>query len=326
MRCAITIATSVLVSLSTGCLSTSHVIPKRDLQALAQSEPQTRSQRVRVIQMFSSQEAPPPAPAVNSSTEVSVVVVSPGPRASSKPASLGQAAAKSAKDNAKAWVIIAAAAAVGMAVTEGARYDGWVELHPMHPVHLYGWDGGYTWMPLAHITPETAAWARKAVIRETEGPWRRLERAPLNRRGWTYSMLMGSAEIPLRQQQDAHAFASHIQFGRFFNQEVGLLFDIGLAWTEDQLGNTLYDSRSSLEMQLLPLSAGKIHGGVFGQLGLGYRLDDTGADTDRQGYFFGGGGMLQLELTTRLAITARAGMAMTYGTQTVDFTAGLSIY
>src|SRR5690606_27728348 len=116
--------------------------------------------------------------------------------------------------------------------TEGTRYDGWVGLHPMHPVHLYGPGGEYTWMPLAHLTPEVAAWADAAVVRQEEGPWRQLGRAPLNRRGLTYSLLLGGGEVSLIGDDPQPGFAGHIQFGFFPTQEVGVQLDLGFGWAE----------------------------------------------------------------------------------------------
>lgn len=319
---------AAIALLSAGCLSQSHVIPRHELQALAQTDPQGRGRQVRVVQSFAASEEPPPAPAVDGSANVSVVVVTPvrvesGPRGVVKPRA---PSAKSKADDARFWLIVAGIVAVGAALTEGLRYDGWVELHPMHPVHLYGWDGSYTWMPLAHVTPETATWARKAVIRSSEGPWRELGRAPLNRRGWTYALLLGSSEVPNDVSADARGFTSHIQFGHFFSQEIGVLLDVSLGWAENELGDVLYDSRTGLELQFMPLAAGRFHGGGFAQIGAGTRLDDTGGDQDREGLFYGGGAMLQLELTTRLTLTGRAGLTAIYGSTTADFTVGLSIY
>jgi hypothetical protein len=174
---------------TSACLSQSHAIPRNELQILAQADPQARGQNVRVIQGFQGSE-PPPAPRVDGSTQVSLVVVQPiGPQHHSHGGhghghgvgSIAGQSAKAAKDDGKALLILATIAAVGAALTEGMRYDGWVELHPMHPVHLYGWDGSYRWLPLAQVTPEVAAATRKAVVREGEGPWHTLGRAPLNR-------------------------------------------------------------------------------------------------------------------------------------------------
>src|SRR5690606_31876438 len=248
-------------------------------------------------------EDPPPAEPVpaDGSTHVSVGVVTPvhGPAPAPRP--LSTTSAKSASDRAAFWIIVAAAAAVGLAATEGARYDGWVELHPMHPVHLYGWDGQYRQMPLAYVAPGGATWSRRAVVRDSDGSWRPLGRAPLDRAGWTYSVLLGSGQTPLPGTR-ARGFASHIQLGRFVTQEVGLLLDFGLGWSQDERGDMIYDSRSAVELQVMPVDAGIVHAGVFGQLGVGYRLDDRVEGLDRRGYFYGGGAMLQLELTTRLAV------------------------
>src|SRR5690606_35087482 len=125
------------------------------------------------------------------------------------------------------------------------------------------------------VTPETAAWARKAIVRPSEGPWRQLGRAPLNRRGWTYSLLLGSAEVPEDASVNQRGFASHIQLGHFFTGQLGLLLDFSMGWAENEFQETMYDSRTSLELQFLPLAVGKLHAGGFGQAGIAYRLDDS---------------------------------------------------
>ena len=52
----------VLATALSGCLSTSHRIPNRELQALATMPPEQRGARVRVIQSFAGDDAPPAAP------------------------------------------------------------------------------------------------------------------------------------------------------------------------------------------------------------------------------------------------------------------------
>src|SRR5262249_61036315 len=113
-----------------GCLSSTHLIPHDDLVALAQTPPEQRGQHVRVIQGFSGSDEPPAAP------HVGVVIVDPVPV---QP--LGRSAytsAKTSKDEAKWWIVVAAVTGVVLAATEGARWDGWVAMHPDQPVHLYG--------------------------------------------------------------------------------------------------------------------------------------------------------------------------------------------
>lgn len=327
------IALAAATSLLPGCLSNSYTIPRQELRALAQSDPHTRGQRVRVVQNFVTQEQPPATPPVYSHTTVVVYSGSapaPPPRlrggGSGASGGKAQTQAKLEAEDAAYWVIVAGLVAVGLAVTEGARFDGWAELHPMHPVHLYGRNGEYAWVPLAQLTPETAGWARQAVVVEDQGPWRPLERAPLDRQGWTYSVLLGTSEVPLASGDTTRGFLSHIQLGHFFTRELGVLLDIGLGWATDPLGNTVFDSRNALELEYLPVAVGRLHGGVFGELGLGRRFDDSPAGSDLYGTVLGGGALLQLELTTRLAITGRAGIAMAYGETISDLTVGLSIY
>ena len=351
--------------LSTACLSTSHEIGKTELQRLSQSAPETRGERVRVVQGLGHTEGPPAAEGVQGNT---VVVVrapiwiggrphrhrprpapagnfgeTPGPAGgntntgggahgnSGSPSkssgtsgsNLGNVASGK-KDAAKALLIVAAAAALGLAVTEGARYDGWVRVHPMHPVHLYG-PGGYTVLPLAHIDPQTAAWASHGYIRENEGPFDHLGRAPLNRQGLTYSIFLGSGEVPVIDFEADPGFAGHIQFGYFFTKQVGLQFDLGMAWTADDNGNTIYNARYAAELQTHLVKAGPIHAGLFGQLGQASRFDDGIGFDDKSG-LYGGGALLQLELTTRLALTGRVGSVRSFGEWSKELGVGVSIY
>ena len=81
------------------------------------------------------------------------------------------------------FLLIAAGVLVTYAGIQGSRFDGWAELHPMHPVHLIGHDGSYHVAPLAWIDPQAVAFTRTAVVRSTEGPWLELDRAPLTRQG-----------------------------------------------------------------------------------------------------------------------------------------------
>jgi hypothetical protein len=326
---AASIALTSILALLPGCLGQTYTIPRSDLRALARTDPHVRGQRVRVIQNF--EDDAPEAPRVYSHTSISISTGSPdtGPPPAHGGGSSGgggKTAASGAADDAAFWLVVAAAVAVGLAVTEGARFDGWAELHPMHPVHIFWPDGSYTWMPLAHVTPEIVQSSSRAVVRTSEGPWRPLARAPLNRKGWTYAVLLGTSEVPLASGVTTRGFMGHIQLGHFFTREIGLLYDIGLGWADDPFGNVVYDARNALELQYLPLDLGIVHGGVFGQAGIGRRLDDSAAGEDAVGYLAGGGALLQLELSTRLTITGRAGFAQAYGESISDLTLGLSIY
>lgn len=325
-----------------GCLSSTHRIPNDELLALSHMEPAARAGSVRVVQNLGHQSEPPPAPQVHTHTHVviggpvwvgghperrgpnAVITSEDGSSRSVAPARGGDVA-DSKKEDAKVLLVLAAIAAGALAVTEGARYDGWVQLHPMHPVHLYGADGYYTWMPLADVTPDVALWAERAYVREGEGPWNRLGRAPLDRRGFTYSMFLGAGEIPLMGADPKTGFMSHIDLGYFPTQKIGLGFDIGFGWTDDEIGETVFDARYALEAQVMPVAAGRFHAGVYGQFG-GASLSDDGIQLDESSLLLAGGGLLQLDITTRLALSLRAGITAVHGETLSELTAGVSIY
>src|SRR5258708_40000615 len=69
------LAVVALLASGGGCLSSTHVIPHPDLVALAQTAPEERGARVRVVQGWSGSDEPPPAPHVR----VVVIAEPPGP-------------------------------------------------------------------------------------------------------------------------------------------------------------------------------------------------------------------------------------------------------
>ena len=101
--------------------------------------------------------------------------------------------------------------------------------------------------------------------------------------------------------------------------------DFAYAWADDDFGNTVFDGRYSLELDVLPLSAGIFHAGGFGQLGLAYRSDD-GIQHNDQDTLLSLGGIMQLELTTRLALTLRAAQTFVHDEGLSELTFGVSIY
>src|SRR3954470_16694996 len=184
----------------TGCAANSYRIPNSELQRLSMLPTEQRSQRVLVSQELTDTEVVPAQP-VNSETEV---VWTPdihvsggfssgvhGGRAGGttgvhnggggfKGLSGGGSDGKAA---AVAVLVIAAVILVAAAGIEGSRFDGWVRLHPMHPVHLIGKDGSQAVMPLAWIDPQAAAFTETAIVKPNEGPWMQLDRKPLTRGG-----------------------------------------------------------------------------------------------------------------------------------------------
>jgi hypothetical protein len=312
-----------------GCASNSYRIPVKDLSQLSQVAPEQRGQHVRVIQEITDSSAPP-AQRVDGGTQIYFgpqVHVSTGVQTGG--GSRGGGGGGLGKGAAIVFLVIAATALVTIAAVEGSRFDGHAQLHPMHPVHLFGRDGSYRVMPLAWIDPATAAWTDRAIVRSTEGPWRELERQPLTRRGWGYSMYggMGSFRSINGEKELGPAFS--VQLGYHPTNDIGVLANVFVGWRDNIVGETLFESRYTLELQALPVTAGPFHAGLYGGVGFAYRFEDGSKLSrmqDPESLALTGGAMLQLELHTRIALTARFGLAQAHEERMSDILFGLSVY
>jgi hypothetical protein len=339
---------------SGGCVANTYRIPNGDLAQLAQTQPEARGQKVRVIQEIGSGTVVNNTERVGPDTQVIFVPqinISTGPRYTRGGYSSGGVrtgggggkigggggSGSDGKAAAIAVLVIAAAALFVVAGIEGSRYDGHAQLHPMHPVHLIGKDGGYTIMPLAWIDPQAAAWTEKAIVRPQDGPWTPLGRAPLYRRGWSYGMYGGTGTMISADGTNGAGPSFVVQLGGYFNQHVGLFGNLGFAWRENSVGGTLFESRYMLELQAMPLQAGILHAGGYVGAGWAYRYeDDVGTRRGNNGTeAFSAGAMLQLDINTRLALTARLGITkaheVTFGSGAVtdrmhDVIFGLAVY
>jgi hypothetical protein len=327
--------------LATGCAVNSYRIPTGELARLAQAPPETRGQHVRVIQELVQSDVPA-APPVSNETQIVIIPraeISVGVRPRSRgfggglPGGKIGGAGNDGKSAAVALLFVAATALVTAAVIEGSRFDGWAQLHPMHPVHLIGKDGNYTVVPLAWIDGRTADWADTAVVKPNEGPWRPLERAPLSRIGLTYGMYGGTGSLRSADGTLGMGAAWTVQLGVFPTQQLGILVSGFFGWRDNRLGETLYETRTTGEVQVLPVQLGILHAGVYGGAGVAYRLEDavklsgdqviTGNESSLA---LVGGAMLQLDINTRIALTARIGVANAHDEQMHDLLVGLSIY
>ncbi len=352
---------------ATGCASQSYRIPNGELVRLAAMPPEQRAQSVLVSQELSATHVDNAEP-VRADTEIIWVPRitiygghvhdhrdtygrggsgggggrwGSGPNASGGGKSTGGSSGGgkggglnlgsgggNGKAAAIAILVVAVVALVAVAGVEASRFDGWVALHPMHPVHLIGKDGSQAVMPLAWIDPQAAAWTEKAIVRPTEGPWRELGRRPLMRTG-TYGVYGGWGSSTSATGETAFGPSFVIQGGYFPRNDIGIVANVAFAWRDNQFGGTLFDSRYSLELQVLPLKAGPLHAGGYGSAGLAYRWEDVPGTTiegNNGSGSFAGGGMLQLELHTRIALTARAGLVAAHGDRQTDLLFGLSVY
>jgi hypothetical protein len=330
-----------------GCAANSYRIPHDDLQRLATTPPEVRGQRVRVIQELGGTSVPAAQP-VDGETQIVVG----GPRVSISGGGTwgsggrwsnggrwggrgggklgggggGGGSGSDGKAAAIAFLVIAAVALFAVAGVEGSRFDGWANLHPMHPVHLIGRDGGYTVLPLAWIDPATAAWADKAVVRPTEGPWTPLERHPLHRTGPTYSMYGGVGTLRSAHGDLGSGPAFTVQAGYFPAQQIGIVGSVFFGWRENQAFDTLFESRYTLELQTMPLVLGRLHAGFYAGAGGAYRFEDRVFGGDSGSRALTGGAMFQLDVNTRIALTARLGLAQAHEERMTDVLFGMSVY
>jgi hypothetical protein len=164
------------------------------------------------------------------------------------------------------------------------------------------------------------------VVRPSEGPWRPLGRAPLDRSGWTYSVLLGAGTAVSGDMSDAVGTSARVQLGYFPLHQLGVQLDWGFTVRDNAVGETLFDNRLGVEGTFAPLDLGRFHAGVFGGIAAASRFEDGVPDGRDDDTALSGGALLQLGLTTRLALTGRFGVARAYGDLTQDALVGLSIY
>ena len=361
--------TGVLLFAS-GCLSSTHSIPKNDLKRLAHEPPAERGNKVRVLQKFNSSEQPPKAHYTEddrgegASIHLDLHASSTGPRShvrrprgSSSAGGRGHSGSgrrvhgskgtsssgKSGKSGggsfnlsgidgdaaaALAVVVVASAAVIAVvaAGSEGARYDGWARLDGGHPIHLYGPQDSYKAVPLRELTVEDAEWAERAYVRKSEGPWKHIGRAPLNRQGWAYSVFLGAGELGDSMDPASLGPASHIQLGYFPIHEFGLHADIGFGWgdaSDPEDTSSRFAASAGLEAQLLPFQSRRVHAGGFAQAGRSVRTRSAGGGKSA---LYSTGALMQLDITTRLALTARAGVTRAHDETASEMSLGLSIY
>ncbi|MBK6848859.1 MAG: hypothetical protein IPG96_15430 [Proteobacteria bacterium] len=207
-------------------------------------------------------------------------------------------------------VAVATVAGIALAATEGARFDGWARLGSTHPVHLIGPKEEHRWVPLNQLGPSHAEWAKQALVSPVEGLVVELQRAPLDRKGWAYAVELGASQLSTLTRGAPWGFASHIVFGGFPLQQLGILGGTELAWGQNSLGFDVLNARLLLEAQVLPLRLTRLHAGVYGQGGYDWLIEESARGTAARGSgFLGAGALLQLDVTTRLALTMRTGFA-----------------
>jgi hypothetical protein len=340
---AVITATALFAS---ACGSTSFRIPPAELARLATLPPEVRGDHVRVVEQLEATDS------VGVNEVSSGTPVQPRQRGTSEGlhhsyfshpgSSIGHAAVRpggggghfgggggDGRAYAIAILVAAAIILVATAEIEGARYDVFARVNPMQQVQLFSKDGDYAVVPLAWIDPQTAAETDTAIINSTDGPWQPLGRAPLDRAGWTYAMLGGVGTFKSIDGTRANGAASTIQLGYFPTQQLGVLASTYFGGRHDSYGDFLFESRYTLELDDYVAHAGPVHLGFYAGGGGAYRWEDSptarGAG-DAGSTALLGGTQLQLDVNTRLALTARFGETYAHGEPMTDALFGLALY
>jgi hypothetical protein len=200
-------------------------------------------------------------------------------------------------------VAVASIAVLGAGLTEGMRFDGDVSVAPGQLVYLQDERGGERAVPIASLTPADLAGTEKAVLRDDEGfGLVRLERAPLDRHGFSFKVDLGSVTTRVADTRPL-GFASHIQFGYFPHQRIGLLAGLSLSGASG--AGAFARHALTVEAQAFPINFWRIHLGGSVQGGSAVAPHASGIGEVWNVPIVGGGGILEIALTTRLALTAR---------------------
>ena len=103
-------------------------------------------------------------------------------------------------------------------------------------------------------------------------------------------------------------FGARYAIGGFPAQWLGLLGNAGFSAGDDD--GTLFEGRLGFELRLVPLHVGPVHLGGYGEFGHAWLLHEIAGGTARgEGAYYGTGGLLEIDVTTRLGLLLRGGAA-----------------
>jgi hypothetical protein len=117
-----------------------------------------------------------------------------------------------------------------------------------------------------------------------------------------------------------------VQAGYFPSQQIGIVGSVFLGWRDNRDLETLFESRYTLELQVMPVAAGALHAGFYAGAGAAYRFEDGVRNGNSGSTALTGGAMLQLDVNTRIALTARFGLAKAHEERMSDILFGMAVY
>jgi hypothetical protein len=204
-----------------------------------------------------------------------------------------------------AAVVVGTGTVIGLAASEGARYDGWLAVNREEPIHLQLANGGTRPVALSQLNESDLARAEGATIYEGGSErFYKLGRAPLDRAGFTMGAAGHFGGVPEIDRRMGVGAGGYLNIGG----DIANVVTLGLSATVDSGINT---QNSVLlvtvgpELDVFPTR----YIGFYGAGGWAFRntyLAPTRAD---EGWAARGGIVGEFPLSTRLALQARVGAA-----------------
>jgi hypothetical protein len=325
LRC----AAGVLLS-SLGCLSQSYEVSAPELARIVELPAEERGERVRVTQQTSFGNDLRDVSLPYADADVALLIdthhdsgyhsADRRRRSSEQDVDFdddsdADGAAEEALAAAVVVVATAATAALTLGVTEGARFDGWMRTPEQHPVLLVDRWGRHRWERLGSLSLGDLHDVDHAVLADFSDDLESLERHPLDREGFVYQLEFGAEPAPFAGP--SLAISGRGGIGLMPSQHYGFL--LGAAFSTARADQprapgsdttSSFDHRVFLQAEAWPLSAGRWHFGPYVELGYAWALaDDALGSRGASGPMLALGAALQLDWTTRLALTLRGGAA-----------------
>jgi len=229
---------------------------------------------------------------------------------------------------------IAVVAAISLVSSEGVRFDGVAQMSPGQPVHLKQQGGGELVIALGDLTPVAIAGTVEAKVMDDEGYGiRTLDHLRLDR-SWAPVFKLDGGSMTFSSGNAVHSgFIADMQFGVFVRPWLGLLLTAGVGGAGDEYGATLTRHTFGFELQSLPLEAGPFQFGGYANVGAAAIASTAeGSGGVEWGNAIGGGILGELQVTSRLCLTLRAGANEAFferiGTTSpaATFTGGIALY
>jgi hypothetical protein len=229
---------------------------------------------------------------------------------------------------------IAVVSTVSLVASEGMRFDGTAQMSPWQPVHLKQRGGGELVMALGDLSPVALEGVVEAKVMDDEGYGiRTLDHRRLDRR-WapTFKLDAGSMTFSRGDGDTRTGFIGNMQFGLFVRPWLGLLLTTGVGGAGDGYGATISRHTFGFEAQSLPAALGPVQLGGYANVGAAAIASTATSAPVEWGNAFGGGLLGELQVTSRMALTLRAGANLAFFADTgttspaATVTAGLALY